>query len=346
MKRKLFVIAGGLLVFLLAFLWFVFGPATKFSSKSEYIYIRDGQDVKMQVQRQLAGNNIIRSAGIFNFIASQFDIWEKIKPGRFEIKKSESIYTLLQTFRHNFQSPVKLIINKIRVKEDLARIIGKNFSSDSLMAIHFLTNDDSLQSIGADSNTIMSFIIPNTYLLNWNTSVKSIMKRLQDEQQKFWDKDNRLQKASAEGLSPLQVQVIASIVEEETNKNDEKGNIASVYINRFNKQMPLGADPTIKFALKNFALKRILYNDLNIQSPYNTYKNPGLPPGPICTASSTTIDAVLNAPKTDYIFFVAKSDFSGYHHFSNNYSEHQQYAKEYQQALTEWLKRKALQNQP
>lgn len=346
MKQKILLIIGALVVILLMIIWLFFGPATQFKGQSKYIYIRDGKDAKMQLQRQLEENHLIRNTGIFYFVADQFEVWKRVKSGRFEIQKGQSLYNILQNFRHSVQSPVKLIINKIRVKEDLARIIGKNFSTDSLTAINFLANLDSLQSIGADTNTLTSFIIPNTYLLNWNTSTRNIIKRLQKEQEKFWSKENRLQKAGDQGLSSLQVMVIASIVEEETNKNDEKGNIASVYINRYNRQMPLGADPTIKFALKNFALKRILFNDLNVSSPYNTYRNAGLPPGPICTPSATTIDAVLNAPKTDFIFFVAKSDFSGYHHFSANYAEHQQYAKQYQQALTEWLKRKALQNTP
>jgi UPF0755 protein len=134
-------------------------------------------------------------------------------------------------------------------------------------------------------------------------------------------------------LTPAQVYTLASIVEEETNKNDEKGNIASVYMNRLNTGMKLSADPTIKFAMKNFSLKRIYDNYLKTPSPYNTYMNAGLPPGPICTPQAVTIDAVLNAPRTDYLFFVARSDFSGYHQFTSNFADHQKYAKLYQQAL-------------
>jgi UPF0755 protein len=181
----------------------------------------------------------------------------------------------------------------------------------------------------------MTLIIPDTYFLNWNSSPKKILSRLKDEQQKFWNKNDREQKAALLNLTQNQVYILASIVEEETNKNDEKGNIASVYINRLNKGMPLAADPTIKFALKDFALKRIYYGQLMMASPYNTYRNKGLPPGPICTPSAYTIDAVLNAPRTDYLFFVARSDFSGYHQFTSNFAEHDKYAKLYQQALNE-----------
>ena len=198
------------------------------------------------------------------------------------------------------------------------------------------------QSLGVDTNTLMTIIIPDTYFLNWNTSLKNILQRLQNEQEKFWQKDNREQKAAALNLTPKQVYTLASIIEEETNKNDEKENIASVYINRLHKGMPLAADPTIKFALKNFALKRIYYGYLTMPSPYNTYKNKGLPPGPICTPQPVTIDAVLNAPKTNYLFFVAKSDFSGYHQFTDNFAEHEKYAKLYQQALNNWLHKDSL----
>jgi UPF0755 protein len=138
------------------------------------------------------------------------------------------------------------------------------------------------------------------------------------------------------------VYTLASIVEEETNKNDEKGNIASVYMNRLGNGMPLAADPTIKFALKNFGLKRIYFGNLATPSPYNTYINKGLPPGPICTPQIVTIDAVLNMPRTDYLFFVARSDFSGYHQFTNNFAEHEKYARLYQDALNEWMRKDSL----
>ena len=216
---------------------------------------------------------------------------------------------------------------------------------DSATMYEFLTNADSLAAAGFSTDTWMIAIIPNTYELSWTATAGTIYSRLCSEQKKFWSKNNRLEKATALGFTSAQIYTIGSIVEEETNKNDEKGNVASVYMNRVNSNMPLGADPTIKFALKDFSLKRILYKHLSVESPYNTYKNIGLPPGPICTPQIVTIDAVLNAPKTDYIFFVAKSDFSGYHHFSVTFAEHSQYAKEYQDSLNAFLLRKQQQKQ-
>jgi len=317
--------------------WLVFGPATKFSGNTKYLYVREDADAKTQILNQLDTANILRSVFVVKLLGDPAKAFNRITPGRFEIKKRESIFSVLKTLRNNHQSPVRLVINKLRLPQDLAKIIGKNFSTDSVSAVEFLTNNDSLQSLGVDTNTLMTIIIPDTYFLNWTSSTKKILQRLKDEQEKFWNKDQRLEKAGALALTPQQVYTLASIVEEETNKNDEKGNIASVYMNRLNQQMPLGADPTIKFALKNFALKRIYYNQLNTESPYNTYRNKGLPPGPICTPQTVTIDAVLNAPKTDYLFFVAKSDFSGYHQFTSNFAEHEKYAKIYQQALNEQI---------
>lgn len=318
----------------------IFLPATKFSSDEKYLFVKDRENAKETITRQIDTGNIIKYEFVFDFLANKTGVWNRIKAGRFEVEKGTSIYNLIRKLRNNEQSPVRFTINKIRTREGLANLIGKKFSTDSTVAINFLKNNDSLKKLGIDSNTWMTLIIPDTYLLNWNLSTEKILERFKSESEKFWVEDNRLQKATALGLTPKQVYIIASIVEEETNKNDEKGKIASVYINRLERGMPLGADPTIKFALKDFGLKRILFSHLKAQSPYNTYLNKGLPPGPICTPSPVTIKAVLNAPKTDYLFFVASSDFNGYHHFSNNFAEHQQYARMYQRKLDSLMAKK------
>lgn len=340
MKKILRFIVVIILLLLIVGAWLVFGSATTFDAKSKYIYVQDTGNIKEQVMAQLDTGHIIRFAGLFELAASNTNVWQRLKPGRFEIKKGESIFNIVRTLRNNTQSPVRFTITKLRLKEDLARQIGKNFSTDSATAIHFLNNNDSLLPLGVDSNTVLSMFIPDTYLIRWNTSLKNILKRFKSESEDFWKKDDRLQKAQQQGLTPLQVYIIASIIEEETNKNDEKGNIASVYINRLNKGMPLQADPTIKYALRDFSIKRIYYDYLKVESPYNTYRNAGLPPGPVCTPSKATIEAVLNAPKTDYLYFVARGDFSGYHHFSNNFAEHEQYAKAYQKALDSLIAKK------
>lgn len=341
MKKVIVSVVFILVVAALYVAWITFGAATTFSSKQKYLFLYDNRPVKEQAQQQLNDSSYINHVWWFNILAKQFNVWDRLKPGRFEIKEGESVLDVVKTLRNNRQSPVRLIINKLRTANDFAKLIGKNFSTDSIHAKLYFTSNDSLHTLGVDTNTLMTLVIPDTYVVYWNTSLPKIMMRLADAKDKFWTENNRLQKADAAGFTPLQIVTIASIVEEETNKDEDKGKIASVYINRYRKGQALGADPTIKFAMKDFTLKRILYGYLNVVSPYNTYRNKGLPPGPICTPSAKTIDAVLSAPKTDYLFFVAKSDFSGYSHFSDNYAEHQQYAKLYQQALDSLIKSRA-----
>ncbi|MEX0636831.1 MAG: endolytic transglycosylase MltG, partial [Ferruginibacter sp.] len=265
---------------------------------------------------------------------------QNVKAGRYEIKNGMSYYNLIRRLKSGHQSPVKLVINKLRTKEDLARKIGQQFECDSLEVIQFLSSNDAVQTFKLDSHTVMSAVIPNTYLLQWNGNFKKLFTRLHQEHDKFWS-EIRLKKAAAKNMSPEQVYTMASIVEEETNKLDDKGLIASVYINRIERGMKLEADPTVKYAMRSFGLKRILFEYLQYPSVYNTYQNIGLPPGPICTPSIETIDAVLNAPKTKYLFFVAKPDFKGYSNFAATYGEHLVYAKQYRDALDELIRQKA-----
>ncbi|PZP42821.1 MAG: endolytic transglycosylase MltG [Pseudopedobacter saltans] len=307
--------------------------ATKFDAQHKFIYVSSKSSAKDTVLSQLSGADGISNIGLFSFVTDRLHIWDRIKTGRFEIKKGSSLKSIIMMFRRNEQAPAKLVINKLRTRADLAGLIGRQFKLDSLNALSFLDNNDSLKVLGVDTNTVMSLVIPDTYLLNWNSSMRSIMERLQDYQKNFWSSDGRTEKATKLGLTPLQVYIFASIVEEETNNNAEKGNVASVYYNRYKTDMPLGADPTIRFALNDFTIKRVLSGHLQVQSPYNTYKNKGLPPGPICTPSQKTIDAVLNQPSTKYLFFVAKSDFSGTHEFSETFQQHVQYANQYRQEL-------------
>ncbi len=313
--------------------WLLFGSATSFKENKKYLFVYTGKADKASVMNFIEKNDLLKYPGVFKLLANQMDVWKKLKPGRYEIKKGESLLNITRMLRNNRQSPVNLVINKLRTSEDLAGIIAKNFEADSLEVFSFINNKDSLAKLDVNNYNLMTVIIPNTYTMYWNTSPGRILRRLKSEKDNFWDKKDRISKAKNLGFSPAEIYTIASIVEEETNRDDEKGNVASVYINRFKAGMPLGADPTIKFALKDFGLKRIYRKYLDVESPYNTYRNAGLPPGPICTPSAKTIDAVLSSPKTNYMYFVAKSDFSGHHTFSSNYTEHLQHAKEYQKAL-------------
>lgn len=340
MKNTIILIL--VIVFIIAAIagWLVLGSATAFKENRKYLFVFTGHANRAYVMNFIEKNDLLQNPGIFELLANRMDIWKRLKPGRYEIKKGENLLNITRMLRNNRQAPVNLVINKLRTNEDLAGIIAKNFEADSVDVISFINNNDSLAKLDVNGNTLMTLVIPNTYTLYWNTSPGRIFRRLKSEKENFWGKNDRISKAKDLGFTPTQVYTIASIVEEETNKTDEKGNVASVYINRYRSGMPLGADPTIKFALKDFGIKRIYHKHLDVQSPFNTYRNTGLPPGPICTPSSKTIDAVLNSPKTDYMYFVAKNDFSGYHTFSSNYTEHLQHAREYQKALNELILRK------
>ena len=320
--------------------WLLLRNATSFNENKKYLFVHTGKTDKNSVMSSIENDDLLQYPGIFELLANQTDVWKRLKPGRYEIKKGESLLNISHMLRNSRQSPVNLVINKLRTNEDVAGIIAKNFEADSVEVMSFINNDDSLAKLDVNNYNLMTLIIPNTYTIFWNTSPGRIFKRLKSEKEGFWDKKDRIRKAKNLGFSPSDVYTIASIVEEETNKDDEKGNVASVYINRYRTKMPLGADPTIKFALKDFGIKRIYHKHLEVESPYNTYRNTGLPPGPICTPSAKTIDAVLNSPKTNYMYFVARSDFSGYHTFSSNYTQHLQRAKEYQKALNELILRK------
>lgn len=328
----LLLIGGGFLA------WKIFGPSVNVP-EGKYFYVKTGSTYE-DVKQSLLEKNIISSTFFFDKLAKQARYPASVKAGRYEISGSMSLYSLVKMLRSGRQAPVKLVINKLRTKEDLAQKLSANFEVDSLSVISFLNNTDSLQKYGLDSNTAMTAVIPNTYSLLWNTSAGRIFKKLYDEQEKFWN-DSRRQKARALNMTPQQVYTMASIVEEETNAEEDKGKIASVYINRIETGMKLEADPTVKFAMRDFGLKRILNVHLGYPSPYNTYQHTGLPPGPICTPSSKTIDAVLNAPQTNYIFFVAKPDFKGLSNFAATYAEHQVYANAYRKALDSLVKARA-----
>lgn len=330
----LLVIAAGIAMFLLL------TPATAFNSKTKYIYVKDGEDAKTQVLRQIDTAGILSRKGIFTMAADVAGIWKNITPGRFEIKEGESLFNVIRTLQKNRHQVIQLNIGRVRTREGLARYISKNLAADSATVIRLLNDSAYLQKFGVDTNTLFYIIIPGTYSFGWNTSLDSVLSRFQQTADEFWATNGRVQKAADLGFSPLEISILASIVEEETTKDEDKGNIASVYINRLHKNMALGADPTIKFALKDFGLKRILFGHLAVNSPYNTYTHKGLPPGPICTPTGATIDAVLNAPATNYLYFVAKTDFSDTHHFSATFEEHEKYAQAYRKALDSLADRK------
>lgn len=327
-KRVIIIIGLALLVVAATIGFLFFGPATR-ATADGFFYVKSGATLA-DVKKELVAQNLLNGTGLFSTV-SNLAGYEQVKPGRYKIPSGTSMVNLVRLLKNGRQTPVSFVITKLRTTENLASRINKHFEIDSLAVIDFVA--DSLQPYGLDSNTYMAMVMPYTYDINWTAGPRTIFDQFYKAYQTYWNEDRKA-KASAKGFTPLQIVTLASIVEEETRDNAEKPNIASVYINRYRKNMLLQADPTVKFALKDFSLRRILHGHLKAVSPYNTYQNKGLPPGPICTPSLESIEAVLNAPETEYIYFVANSDFKGSHIFTTNYTDHLKYAKLFQDELT------------
>lgn len=272
----------------------------------------------------------------FRFLSKILKYQDNVHPGRYLIKKNATNFEVLKRLVKGRQTPLKLTFNNIRLKKDLAEKIGAKFSfgADSLL---LALNDETLsRSYGFDTSTIMAMFIPNTYEIYWTYTTKEFLAKMNQEYDKFWT-ERRRTKAEAMGLDPIQVSILASIVESETNKNDEKPTVAGVYLNRLHQNMKLEADPTVKFALQDFEIKRIMHGHIaRANSPYNTYRYKGLPPGPICLPSISTLDAVLKAEKHQYLFFCACADKPGYHTFAKTYDEHLNISKQYHNTLNDW----------
>jgi UPF0755 protein len=339
MKKIILYIFIAVLVAAAFLAWKIAGPGTSFEGKNYYLLIPTGSSFEA-VTDSLEKNRVLSSQWLFGFIAQRLDYPQKVKAGRYNIKSGMSLVQIIRMLRNGQQEPVKLVIIKFHTKEDLASAIGRKFECDSLAFIQFLNDPDSLRKYHLDSNTVMTTVLPDTYTFFWNTTPGRIFGKFRTRYQSFWT-DDRKRQAATHGLNPQTAYTLASIVEEETNQSGDKGKIASVYLNRLSKGMRLAADPTVKFALRNFGLKRIYEKYTQVESPYNTYKNAGLPPGPICTPSAETIEAVITAHDTKYLYFVAKPGFSGYSNFAETYPEHLKYAKEYQQFLDKWMQQKA-----
>jgi len=309
------------------------------NEKASFDYTKQGLD---NLADTLVAKQIILDKPSFLLLAKALNVEAKAKPGKFLVKKNTSLLSIIRMLRNNQQATVNFVLNKVRTRGELAKLIGNTLSMDSSTAAHFFNNNDSLKPFGTDTTLLLTLFIPDTYTMYWSTSLPKLMQKMKDQQIQFWNTNNRTEQAKKIGMTPNDVYTLASIVEEECNYDSDKTLIASVYQNRLKKSMPLQACPTIKYAMQDFALTRIYEKYLSNPSPYNTYRKKGLPPGPICTPSPKTIDLVLNAPTTDYLYFVAKADFSGYHHFSTTFQEHSKFAKEYQLKLDEYQKKKQL----
>ncbi len=332
LSGKIFLAIGVIsgLFFILA-IYAILLPNTSIQDEDTYLYISDNDQFE-DVLAQIKDRSLLISDFTFKLLAKQIKYNQKIRPGRYKITPGMSNFVLLRKLRGGKQDPVKLVINNIRTKEQLAGKLSSMIMADSLSLINALNDSVFLKQYDLNSYNAVIFFIPNTYEVFWDTDTKELFDRMKKEFNAFWDEE-RLAKAAAIPMTQTEVMTLASIVEEETNRKKEHPIIAGLYINRLKINMPLQACPTIRFALNDYSINRVLIKHLKVKSPFNTYKNKGLPPGPIRLPSPATIDAVLNYEKHDYLFMTAKETLNGEHNFAVTYAEHSINAKKYQQEL-------------
>jgi len=319
------LLSGGLIVYKT-----LFGSEIHVAN-SKVIYIPTGSSY-ISVLDTLYSNLDIKNPRLLEWVAEKKKYPALVKPGRYVIDSDISYIGLINLLRSGRQNPVKVTFNNVRNLNQIAGKVGIKIEADSAQLIGYFSDESNYRGDGFKSENIIALFIPDTYEFYWNTDPEEFYERMLKEYRKFWNED-RLSKAKEKNLSPDEVAILASIIDDEVAKNDEKPRIAGVYLNRLKRGIPLQACPTIKFTLNDFTISRVLKKHLVIDSPYNTYRHNGFPPGPIGCPSKEGLDAVLNAEKHEYLFFAARSDFSGYHNFSRTLSEHNRYAALYQKEL-------------
>lgn len=313
----------------------IYKPNIKLDSGQDhtFIYIPTGADFATVV-KILSEEKLLSNRSSFEWLAQIKGYVNNVKPGRYRIKKNMNNNQLINHLKAGLQEPVKLILNNIRTKKQLIDRVSLTLEANADELSRLMNDNEYLMAnFGLNSTTIITMFIPNTYEFYWNTSAEDFLKRMAKEYKKFWTEERKL-KAKALNLTQSEVSILASIVQAEQQlRKDERPIIAGLYLNRLRKGMRLESDPTLVFAHGDFTIKRVYNVHKEISSPYNTYKNTGLPPGPILIPEINSIDAVLNASKHDYIYMCAKEDFSGYHNFARTLDEHNINAARYRKEL-------------
>lgn len=331
--KKVVLWGGGALLVVAALAYWLF--LTPFSSvKGEaYIYI-DDDDTRDSVYAKLETEGSARQMAGLKTMAALTGYGDNIRPGRYAVGEGINTLTLCRHLKSGRQTPLMLTIPSVRTMDNLAARLSKVLAVDSAGLAQAFRDEALCQRYGCDTATLAALFIPNTYEVFWTITPEELLARMQKESDAYWTSERRSQ-AEAAGLTPTEVITLASIVDQETANNAEKPIVAGMYLNRLRQGMKLQADPTVKFALKNFGLRRILHQHLTVDSPYNTYRYEGLPPGPIAIPAMSSIEAVLNYAHHDYIYMCAKEDFSGTHNFARTYEEHLLNAQKYAKALND-----------
>ncbi len=309
----------------------LYTPNVLVEKEDQYFAIPKGSTFK-QLQNSLADQRIVNDLVSFSFLAKLKDLDTQVKAGMYLIRKDMTNLELINLLRSGSQTPVKLTFSNARLLSQLPKKLVQGLEIDSADMADIMLADTTANYYGFNQETFISMFIPNTYEVYWTTTPKGLLDRMKAEYDNFWTEE-RKQKAENLGMTQTEVATLASIVQGETNKMDEAPTIAGVYINRLKRRIPLQADPTLVFAIGDFSIRRILNKDKAFDSPYNTYKNRGLPPGPINLPSIPALDAVLNYEDHNYLYFCAKADFSGYHVFAKTLSQHNVNARKFQRAL-------------
>lgn len=330
-SNKLITPLLAIIAVIVLLVYYFFFSSVLSTAESQYVFIDDDDNIDSvytKLEPVTSGHAMIG----FRTLVALSSYSDNIRSGRYEIEKGDGALTVFRKMKNGLQASVNLTIPTVRTVDRLAGAIAKKLMIDSVALYKALTDTATCAKYGYTPETIVCMFIPNTYEVYWNTSLEKFLNKMDNESKKFWDFE-KTQKAKAMNLSKEEVMTLASIVDEETANDGEKPMIAGMYYNRLKAGMPLQADPTIKFALKDFDIRRIYHNMLNVKSPYNTYKNTGLPPGPIRVPSMAGINAVLDHVHHNYLYMCAKEDFSGTHNFASTYQKHLQNAAKYSEAL-------------
>ena len=335
-RKRIFIwIASITLLLMVAIAAFLYSLVFKPIELTEevYIYIDEERDYETVVD-QLKEKVELPNEDVFRLLADRMNYPSMVKTGRYAIEDGMTMPDLIRALRSGSQVPINLTFNNIRTMENLAGRLSSQLMADSVSILNVLNDTSVATTYGFNEQTFGAMFIPNTYEVYWDTSIENLINRMKKEYDSFWNAERRA-KAEKVGLTPIEVTTLASIVEEEATYADEYPIVAGLYINRLNRGMRLEADPTVKFAVGDASLRRILFKHLEVESPYNTYKVDRLPPGPIRIPSTSAINATLSPAQHNYIFMCAKDDLSGRHNFAVTHAEHARNARAYQRALNE-----------
>lgn len=328
------IVASVLLTSFSFYFYQVFYGANILLDKENQTILILKEDTFDDVRNKFYDDFIINDVISFSFVAKVLGYQELVKPGLYQLKKGMSNLAAVRMLRSGDQVPVRITFNNVRLKFDLAEKITENTGIEPTEFLALLEDNNFLTQYGVNSESVMTLFLPNTYEVYWTLTATELFSKMAQEHDKFWT-TKRKAKAKELKMTPIEVSILASIVQAESVKNDERPTIAGLYLNRLKRNIPLQADPTLIYALGDFTIQRVLNEYKKVKSPYNTYLNRGLPPGPINLPTISSIDAVLNFENHNYIYMCAKEDFSGYHRFAKTLTEHNKNASLFQKALNE-----------